>query len=312
MPRNLPDFKGLKLDFDLIDSHHHLFDLDAVYYPWLSDRPESGFLLGDYEALKKNYLPEDYLSDADGLRPLRTVHVEAEADHAHPLAETRWLEEVMKKPPVPNAIVAHAWLHKPETESILEAQSAFKAVRGIRSKPLTSFTAESREDVKGCAGSMQDENWLKGLRLFPKYGFSWDLRVPFWHLQEAVEVCMLLPDLPVVVEHTGLPWDRSKEGLMEWGKVMKALAACRNVFLKISELGLATAPWDYNDNRRIVREALELFGFDRCMFASNFPVAGLRIDFVSQVKAIAHMVQDCSREERRELFHDTALKFYRL
>ena len=99
---------------------------------------------------------------------------------------------------------------------------------------------------------------------------------------------------------------------MEWGKVMKALAACRNVFLKISELGLATAPWDYNDNRRIVREALELFGFDRCMFASNFPVAGLRIDFVSQVKAIAHMVQDYSREERGALFHDTAQKFYRL
>ena len=49
MPRNLPDFKGLKLDFDLIDSHHHLFDLDTVYYPWLSDRPESDFLLGDLE-----------------------------------------------------------------------------------------------------------------------------------------------------------------------------------------------------------------------------------------------------------------------
>ena len=99
-PKNLPDFKDLKLDFDLIDSHHHLFDLDAVYYPWLCDRPESGFLLGDYKAIKKNYLPEDYLLDADDLRPLKTVHVEAEADHAHPLAETQWLEKVMKKHPI--------------------------------------------------------------------------------------------------------------------------------------------------------------------------------------------------------------------
>ncbi len=157
---------------------------------------------------------------------------------------------------------------------------------------------------------MQDEAWIAGLGLLQKYGFSWDLRVPFWHLSEAAAVCRLYPDLPIVVEHTGLSWDRSEEGLAEWRKGMKALAACENVCLKVSELGLAGAPWDYSDNRRVVREAIEIFGFERSMYASNYPVAGLRIGYVDQVKAIAHMITDCSELERSQLFHDTAKTFY--
>ena len=111
---------------------------------------------------------------------------------------------------------------------------------------------------------------------------------------------------------TGLAWDRSPDGLDEWDRGMTALAAMAHVHLKISELGLAGAPWDYQDNRALVRQAIEIFGFDRCMFASNFPVAGLRISYVDQVSAIAHMIQDCSAAERAALFHDTAKKFYRL
>ena len=87
---------------------------------------------------------------------------------------------------------------------------------------------------------------------------------------------------------------------------------CHTFFLKISELGLAGSAWDYNLNRVVVREALELFGFERSMFSSNFPVAGLRIGYFQQVCAITHMIQDCSKNERDLLFHDTAKQFYRL
>ena len=93
---------------------------------------------------------------------------------------------------------------------------------------------------------------------------------------------------------------------------MKNLAALPHLFLKISELGLASSPWDYDLNRVVVREALEIFGFEKSMFGSNFPVAGLRISFFEQVCAITHMIQDCSKNERDALFHDTANKFYHL
>lgn len=311
-PTNLPDFSGLDLNFDIIDSHHHLFDLDAVYYPWLTDKPNPRFLLDGYEALKRDYSPDDFRADWGGLRVVKSVHVEAEADHGDPLAETRWLARVMEGGPLPSAIVAHAWLHGPECEEVLAAQAAFPAVRGIRCKPVTSATRKTRDGVAGAPGGMQDGNWRRGLGLLRDYNFSWDLRVPYWHLREAAGVCGLYPDLPVVVEHTGLPWSRSEAGLAEWRAGMAALAAHENVFLKISELGLAGAAWDYPGNRAIVLDAIELFGFERCMFASNFPVAGLRIGYADQLKAIAHMVRDCSASERAALFHDTALKFYRL
>ena len=311
-PRNLPDFAGLDLDFDIIDSHHHLFDLQAVHYPWLTDRQEGHFLLGNYDALKRDYGPADYRADAGPLRVVKTVHVEAESDRDAQVKETEWLTGVIAREGLPAAIVAHAWLHRPDSAEVLAAQAAFPAVRGIRSKPRTSTDAASRDGVRGQPASLQDPAWRQGLGLLRQFGLSWDLRVPFWHLAEAAEVCALYPDLPIVTEHTGLAWDRSEAGLAEWRRGMKALAAMEHVHLKISELGLAASPWDYNDNRRLVREAIEIFGFNRCMFASNFPVAGLRIGYVDQVSAIAHMIRDCSTAERDALFHDSAKRFYRL
>lgn len=311
-PINLPDFNDLDLKFNIVDSHHHLFDLQAINYPWLMGQPEKHFLLGNYDHLKQNYSVADYRRDTGGLSVLQTVHVEAEADHDNPVAETRWLSTLMRNSELPQAIVAHAWLHQSDCEGVLEEQASFPAVRGIRSKPRVSTTAASRDQVRGRPVSMQDLAWRKGLGLLREYGFSWDLRVPFWHLSEAADVCALYPDLPVVVEHTGLPWDRSADGLGEWRRGMGALAELGHVYLKVSELGLASGPWDYIDNRQVVREAIEIFGFNRCMFASNFPVAGLRIGYVDQLSAIAHMVRDCSIPERNALFHDTAVKFYRL
>ncbi|MDP6463618.1 MAG: amidohydrolase family protein [SAR324 cluster bacterium] len=312
IPTNLPDFSGLDLDFDIIDAHHHLFDLEQIYYPWLTDEPEKHFLLGNYDSLKRNYSCDDYRTDTKKLKVVKTVHVEAESDHQDPLRETEWLSGVMEHEGMPNAIVAHSWLHLPDSEKTLERQSEFPSVRGIRCKPVTSRNAETRDSVRQLPGSIHDPAWRKGLGLLQKYDFSWDLRVPFWHLDEISEVCRLYPDLPIVVEHTGLAWDRSEEALEEWRSGMSMLAELPHLFLKISELGLADSPWDYDLNLRVVREALELFGFERSMFGSNFPVAGLRIGFLEQVCAISHMIQDCSKTELDALFHDTAKQFYRL
>ncbi|MDE0941386.1 MAG: amidohydrolase family protein [Alphaproteobacteria bacterium] len=311
-PTNLPDFADLDLSFDIIDSHHHLFDLREVYYPWLTDHHEEHFLLGNYEALKQNYGPADFRADAAPLRVVKTVHVEAETDREAQVAETEWLLTQSASHGLPDAIVAHAWFHEDNSADILAAQASIPAVRGIRSKPITAPNAAHRDAVAGAPGSLQDPAWRDGLGRLRQHGLSWDLRVPFWHLVEAAEVCALYPDLAIVAEHTGLAWDRSAAGLAEWRRGMVALAAMEHVHLKISELGLAGAPWDYDDNRTLVREAIEIFGFDRCMFASNFPVAKLRIGYVDQVSAIAHMIKDCSKAERGALFHDTAKRFYRL
>ena len=79
----------------------------------------------------------------------------------------------------------------PNAEEILAQQKSFPLVRGIRSKPVTSRSPG--ESVAGAAGSMQDPKWLAGLRLLRKFGLSWDLRVPTWHLEEAAQVVRANP-----------------------------------------------------------------------------------------------------------------------
>ena len=80
----------------------------------------------------------------------------------------------------------------------------------------------------------------------------------------------------------------------------------------ISEFGLKDAAWDYDSNRTVVRDALSIFGPERCMFASNFPVAGLRIPYGELVRAIARMVNDLPEDQRSGLFWANAARFYRL
>jgi predicted TIM-barrel fold metal-dependent hydrolase len=285
----------------IVDAHHHLWQLSGgpLYYPWLQDAQPHDFFLGDYGALKRDYLPADYRRDASEHEVAKTVHVEAECSREQQVAETRWLSELNTRYGMPNAIVAHAWFHTQNAEEVLAQQKAFPLVRGIRSKPADE-------------AMMRDPRWLAGLRLLRKYDFSWDLRVKTWELEAAARVCAGIPDIRVVLNHAGFPWDRSEAGLDMWRRGMRALAACEQVYCKLSCLCLREGAWDYEDNRRIVLETIELFGVERCMFASNFPVDGLRVSYGQMFDDFKRMTAEFSEVERRALFHDNAAAFYRL
>lgn len=294
----------------LVDAHHHLWDLGANYHPWLADRPEPHFFLGDYRALRRDYLPDDYRRDARSHNVVMTVHCEAEWDRADQVGETRWLTRMNEIHGFPTAIVAHAWFHAPDAAEILARQAAFALVRGIRSKPVT---APSPTDMRpGAAGSMQDDAWLRGFANLQRHGLSWDLRVPFWHLAEAAEVASAFPRTPIVVNHTGFPWDRSDDGIAAWRRAMAIIARQPNVHLKVSEFGLRDQPWDYASNRRVVLDAIAIFGIERCMFASNAPVSGLRIGYGALVSGVSRMLEGFSLEDRERFFVGNAVAFYRL
>ena len=299
-------------DFPVIDAHHHLWQLSGgpLYYPWLQDPRPHDFFLGAYESLKRDYLPPDYRRDAAGHNVMKTVHVEAESRRDQQVAETRWLTQVSAQYGMPDAIVAHAWFHTANAEEILAEQASFPLVRGIRSKPVTSRSPG--ESVAGAEGTMQDPKWLAGFRLLRRFGLSWDLRVPTWHLEEAAQVVRANPDIPVVLNHAGFPWDRSEAGLALWRHGMKALAANPQVCCKLSCLCLQAGAWDYEDNRRIVLEAIDIFGIERCMFASNFPVDGLRVSFDRMFQDFRRMASALSASDQRKLFHDNAARFYRI
>ena len=294
----------------LIDAHHHLWDLSMKKHPNRVSGERHDFFMGDDSAINRDYLPADYRRDAAGHNVLATVHCEAEWERDDQLGETRWITEMHERHGIPGAIVAHAWFDTPNAEEIVAAQAANPLVRGIRSKPVTAGSPDKM--TPGAPGTMQDERWLRGFALLEKYGLSWDLRVPFWHLEEAAAVARAFPHTRIILNHTGFPWDRSGEGLAAWRRGMSVLAREPNVWVKVSEFGLKDRAWDYEDNRRVVLDAIAIFGIERSVFATNFPVASLRISYDALVRAMSRMLADRSREDRDKFFWKNAADFYRL
>ncbi|HEX6110747.1 MAG TPA: amidohydrolase [Geminicoccaceae bacterium] len=297
-------------DLPVVDAHQHFWDLERNYLPWLCDEEAIPFRYGDYSALRRNYLPRDYLRHAAGHNVIKTVYVETEWDPRDFVGETRWLQEIIAENGFPHAIVAGARLDDPEVETVVAGHAAFPQVRGIRHKPRA---APSPAGVRaGAPGSMGDPAWRRGYALLEKYGLSFDLQTPWWHLAEAAALARDFPQTQIILNHTGLPADRSPEGLAGWRGAMQTLAAEPNVAVKISGLGQPGQPWTVRANRPIVRDAIAIFGVDRCMFASNFPVDSLCADFDTIFRGFKAIVAELSPAERSSLFYANALRFYRL
>jgi predicted TIM-barrel fold metal-dependent hydrolase len=294
----------------LIDAHHHLWDLTMRKHPNRVSGGRHDFFMGDDSAINRDYLPGDYRRDAVGHNVLATVHCEAEWERDDQIGETRWVAAIHERHGIPGAIVAHAWFDTPNAEEVIAAQAAFPLVRGIRSKPVTASSPDRM--TPGAPGAMQDENWLRGFALLEKYQLSWDLRVPFWHLEEAAAVARAFPKTPIILNHTGFPWDRSEEGLAAWHRGMEVLAREPNVCVKVSEFGLRDRAWDYDENRRVVLDAIAIFGIERSVFATNFPVASLRIGYGPLVEAMHTMLAGFSANDRDRFFRKNAAAFYRL
>jgi len=297
-------------DIEIIDAHHHFWDLNQNYYPFLSDKIDENFFLGNYEFIRKNYLPIDYLNDSKEHNVIGTIHCEAEWDRNDQVGETRWLENLSKKNKFPNAIVAHAWFHKKNSEEVIAKQASFDMVKGIRSKPITKLTPNS-DDLTG-EGSMQDINWRNGLKLLEKYNLNYDLRIPNWHLEEAIEIVRLIPNTKVIINHAGFPWDRTEQGMEYWRKGIKLISFEPNTFIKLSEFGVKDKDWNYPQNEQIIKELIDLFSPQRCMFASNFPVSKIKISFKDLYNNYKKIVKSYSSDEKKWLFAKTASEVYNL
>lgn len=304
--------QGVRLPSRILDAHHHFWDLKTARYPWLDEAMDPHFFLGNYAALRiDRRLPEDFRRATAGLNVVGTVHCEAERDRGDQVGETRWLDELHKVAGLPSAIVGHAWFDDPDCERVLvEHRTASPLLRGIRSKPVTSLTPETMR--WGGPRSMQDPAWLRGFALLERYDLSWDLRVPYWHLPDAAEVARAFPNTPIVLNHTGFPWDRSARGLDQWRNAMRVIAAQPNVWLKVSELGLKDAPWTAASNREVVKDAISIFGIERCMFASNWPVCELRVSYGDLVHGLCEILSYLDEQCLDLFFYQNASKFYRV
>lgn len=290
----------------------HLWDLSRISYPWLTPPLPVG-LTGDVSPIARNYLLDDYLRDATAndsrVRVTKVVNVEAGAAPADSLAETRWLQAIADTRGFPQAIVAHAELEKPDAASLLARHAAHPNVRGIRQilnwhpDPAKTYTPRDL---------LADESWHQGFALLSRHGFSFDLQIYPSQMPSAARLAARHPDMAIIHNHTGMPVDKDAAGIAAWRAGMRALAAQPNVAVKVSGLAMLDWRWTRDSLKPFTLETLEIFGSDRVMIASNFPVDRLFGDFAGFYGAYRSLLAGASEEERSRLFARNAARIYRI
>lgn len=292
-----------------IDAHHHLWDLEHNDYPWLRE-PGEPRMYGDYRAMCKSYLVDDFLADSAPHAVVKSVHVQANWNPDDPVGETRWCQGVADRHGFPHAIVAHANLADADVERVLAAHRASSNVRGIRH--ILGHTDDPGLKRRDRPDYARDPAWQRGYACLPGYDLSFDLQVFPAQMAAAADVAAQHEDVPLVVCHTGFPWDRSDAGVDLWRSGMRRLAALPHAHAKLSGPGMVMIDWSVESFAPFIHETIDMFGPSRCMFASNVPPDALHKTYEQIYSAFYAWAARYSPDEQQQMFHDTAARFYRI
>lgn len=283
-----------------IDAHHHLWDLSAVHYPWLMARGVTRFF-GDPTPIQRDYLLPEFRRDAAGFDG--SVHIQVGAEDG--LAEARWIQSVADaNPDWPMVQVAFCDLTADDLGARLDALQALPSLRGVRQ---IVGRAPGEDAVTGTNALLVDPRFVAGLREAGVRGLSFDLQLIPELYADMARVLEAAPDTKVALCHAGSPHDRTAAGIAAWARDLRRLANLPQVTCKLSGLGMFDHDWTTETIRPLVETCLDLFGPDRCMFGSNFPVDSLYSDYATLLAAHEEIVPE---EMKPQVFGDTARAFY--
>jgi len=282
----------------IADPHIHFWSPKT--HPWVEKAP-----------FQKTYLPEHYVKDARGFKVSKVVNIQADYAPYDNLGESNWLQDLTDKTGLPTAIIGFASLESVTAEKELSDQMQHRGFRGIRFMlDYHPTDAKLRQTSRG--DWMSDKNWLKGLALMGKYRLVFDLQVLPGQLEDAAKLAKSFPRVQFVLNHAGFPL-RGTTDFDAWKKGLSLLAENKNVVCKLSGF------WQEKRNsietiRPYVETTITIFGAERCMFASNFPVDKPNASMFHIWSTYEEIVDkmNLSASAKRALFHDNAVKFYKL
>lgn len=274
----------------IIDGHQHFWELSRFEYPWLA---EVGHVL------KRDFLPDDLLPLLNAAGVEKTVVVQAHQS----VDETYWLLDLARKHSFLAGVVGWVDLTDPgvgETLDELLQDPHFKGVRHVwHDEPNDGWIVQP--DV------------IRGLRELAKRQLPYDFLTFPRHLKFIPRVLEKVPGLCAVVDHISKP-PIARGDFQSWQRDLAEVAQETGVYCKIS--GMVTEAdhenWATNDLRPYVEAVVEMFGCERLMFGSDWPVCTLAASYGQVVEAAQETLEGVSAEQKKALFGGNAQGFYKL
>jgi L-fuconolactonase len=273
----------------IVDSHQHFWQVGRFDYPWMT--PE-------VEVLCQDYLPPALAPILDRSSVQQTILVQA----SNSVAETRWLLSLADRHSFIAGVVGWVDLQADDVARQLDELTRHLKFKGVRhlveSEPADDWLAQPKV--------------IRGMRELESRQLAYDLLVHTKHLKHAERVAKECPELRLVIDHMAKPSIVNGE-LDDWRRGIINLAACKNVWCKLS--GLVTEAdhnhWRESDLRPYVDVALDCFGAERMMFGSDWPVCLLAASYDRVLETAQSLLADLNTEDRERVFSRNAVEFYR-
>jgi L-fuconolactonase len=282
------------IDFPIIDAHIHLLDQKRFGYGWADGAP----------ALKRDWTPDDLAARAKPYEIQGFVFVEVDVDVPQYLDEAEWVDGLAKHDPRVLGAVASLPLERGASlEPEIARLAKLPATRGVRR--LIQNQTDPEFVLK--------PDFLAALRLLPKYGLSFDICIYHPQFPNTLEMVRRCPEVAFVLDHIGKPG--IKAGLLDpWRRHIGDLAALPNVVCKLS--GVTTEAdhqsWTREQLRPYIDHVIASFGPDRILYGGDWPVSELAGSYPQWLETLDWATEGFSATDKRKLFHDNAIKTYRL
>ena len=276
----------------IIDTHQHLWDLDLFNYSWCAGIPE----------LNRSFRMADYLEEALGLQIHKTVFVEPDVDEAFMLEETRWILKLSEDSDLLEGVVAAGKPERSDFTSYLDQIAGHPKLKGVR-RVLHVQPDELAESPV----------FIDNIRSLEQYGLSFDICMLSRQLPKAISLINHCPGVSFILDHCGNPLIKERE-TEPWRTYLREIASYSNVVCKVSGIVVNAdlRNWTVEDLRPYVEYVIEIFGWDRVMFGSDWPVCTLAASYTQWAEALMMLTKAGGESNQRKLFSENADRIYRL
>ena len=277
----------------IVDAHHHFWDPAEADYPWLTD---------ELAAIRRRFGPEDLEPLLAAAAVDRTILVQTRSS----VGETEAFLATAARTPFIAGVVGWVDLLDP---GVADALAQLRG--GIGGQNLVGIRHQVHDEP--------DPDWLRrsearrAIAAVGASGLAYDLLVRSRELQAALDTVRALPDVRFVIDHLAKPPIRDGK-LQPWAELIRPFGDLGNVWCKVS--GLVTeadwATWQPDDLAPFVTHALDVFGPDRLLFGSDWPVCLLAATYGEALDTARTTLAGLSGDERAAVFGGNAVEVYRL